>query len=74
MAAKPRWLGVMLVTLVMSSVGYYVVLSSPDTEPIDQVQLGQRTAGQMRSDSRSPTNGANSRNTLGHFEMTKASA
>ena len=28
-AAKPRWLGVMLVTLAMSSVGYYVILSAP---------------------------------------------
>ena len=31
-AAKPRWLGIMLVTLVMSSAGYYVILSSPDMQ------------------------------------------
>ena len=31
-AARPRWLGVMLVTLVMSSAAYYVILSSRDMQ------------------------------------------
>jgi hypothetical protein len=37
-ALRPRWLGVMLVTLIMSSAGYYLILSSQDMQDaiIDQ--------------------------------------
>src|SRR5262245_4450629 len=36
--AKPRWLGVMVVTLAMTSAGYYLILSSQDMQDaiIDQ--------------------------------------
>ena len=30
--AKPRWLGVMVVTLVMTSAAYYVILGSQDMQ------------------------------------------
>ena len=45
-AAKPRWLGVMLVTMVMSSAAYYVILSSQDMQDaiVDQQVTGDRVA------------------------------
>ena len=47
--ARPRWLGVLVVTMVMTSAGYYLILSSQDmqddpgvyrlAEPVTQVDL-----------------------------------
>ena len=51
-AAKPRWLGVMLVTLVMSSAAYYVILASPDMQDaiIDQQVRAMEARGNAVSD------------------------
>lgn len=50
--AKPRWLGVMLVTLVMSSAAYYVILSSQDMQDaiVDQQIRGMESRGNVVSD------------------------
>jgi hypothetical protein len=50
--SKPRWLGVMLVTLVMSSAGYYVILSSPDMQDaiVDQQISAAEARGNVMSD------------------------
>jgi hypothetical protein len=51
-AAKPRWLGVMVVTLVMSSAAYYLILSSPDMQDaiIDQQVRAIESNGNTVSD------------------------
>ena len=51
-AARPRWLGVMLVTMAMSSVGYYVILSSPDMQEaiVDQQVRAIESRGNEVSD------------------------
>lgn len=50
--AKPRWLGVLLVTTVMSSAGYYLILSSPDMQDsiVDQQITAMESRGQKVSD------------------------
>ena len=56
-ASKPRWLGVMLVTMVMSSAAYYVILSSQDMQDaiVDQQVRGHGGARNRALTSRSPT-------------------
>jgi hypothetical protein len=51
-AAKPRWLGVMLVTTVMSSGAYYLILSSPDMQDVivDQQIARMEASGNAVSD------------------------
>jgi hypothetical protein len=51
-AAKPRWLGVMLVTLVMTSAGYYLILSAPDMQDaiVDQQVRTIESRGNTVSD------------------------
>jgi len=51
-AAKPRWLGVMLVTLVMTSAAYYLILSSPDMQDaiVDQQVRAIESRGNTVSD------------------------
>jgi hypothetical protein len=51
-SANPRWLGVMLVTLVVSSAAYYVILSSPDMQEaiIDQQISRMESGGATVSD------------------------
>jgi hypothetical protein len=50
--AKPRWLGVLLVTTVISSAGYYMILSSPDMQDaiVDQQITAMESRGQKVSD------------------------
>jgi len=50
--SRPRWLGVMLVTLVMTSAGYYVILSSQDMQDaiIDQQISVASSRGNAMSD------------------------
>jgi hypothetical protein len=50
--AKPRWLGVMLVTMVMSSAAYYVILSSQDMQDaiVDQQITAMESRGATVSD------------------------
>jgi hypothetical protein len=51
-AARPRWLGVMLVTMAMSSAAYYVILSSPDMQEaiVDQQITTMESRGNAVSD------------------------
>jgi hypothetical protein len=51
-AARPRWLGVMVVTLIMTSAAYYVILSSPDMQDavIDQQISAMESRGTTVSD------------------------
>jgi hypothetical protein len=51
-AAKPRWLGVMLVTLAMSSAAYYLILSAPDMQDasVDQQVRTIESRGNTVSD------------------------
>jgi hypothetical protein len=51
-AARPRWLGVMLVTMVMSSAAYYVILSSQDMQDaiVDQQVSAMESRGTTVSD------------------------
>jgi Yip1-like protein len=51
-AAQPRWLGVMLVTIVMSSAGYYMILSSQDMQDaiVDQQVTAMEARGTNVSD------------------------
>jgi hypothetical protein len=50
--AKPRWLGVMVVTLVMSSAAYYVILGSQDMQDaiVDQQVRAIESRGNAVSD------------------------
>jgi len=50
--AKPRWLGVMVVTMVMSSGAYYMILGSPDMQDaiIDQQVRAIQSRGNDVSD------------------------
>jgi hypothetical protein len=51
-AAKPRWLGVMLITMAMSSAAYYVILSSQDMQDaiVDQQVRAIESRGNAVSD------------------------
>jgi hypothetical protein len=51
-ASRPRWLGVMLVTMVMSSAAYYVILSSQDMQNaiVDQQISAMESRGTTVSD------------------------
>jgi Yip1 domain len=51
-AAKPRWLGVMLITMAMSSAAYYVILSSQDMQDaiVDQQVRTMESRGNAVSD------------------------
>ena len=51
-AAKPRWLGVMLITMMMSSAAYYVILSSQDMQDaiVDQQVRAMESRGNAVSD------------------------
>jgi hypothetical protein len=51
-AAKPRWLGVMLITMVMSSAGYFMILSSQDMQDaiVDQQIRAIESRGNVVSD------------------------
>src|SRR4029453_11621361 len=51
-ASRPRWLGVMLVTMVMSSAAYYVILSSQDMQDaiVDQQVRAMESRGNVVSD------------------------
>lgn len=50
--ARPRWLAVMIVTLVMSSAAYYVILSSQDMQDaiVDQQVRAMESRGNVVSD------------------------
>jgi hypothetical protein len=50
--ARPRWLAVMVVTLVMSSAAYYVILSSQDMQDaiVDQQVRAMESRGNVVSD------------------------
>ena len=50
--AKPRWLGVMVVTLVMTSAAYYVILGSQDMQDaiVDQQVRAIESRGNAVSD------------------------
>jgi len=50
--ARPRWLAVMIVTLVMSSAAYYVILSSQDMQDaiVDQQVRAMEARGNVVSD------------------------
>jgi Yip1 domain len=51
-AARPRWLGVMLITMAMSSAAYYVILSSQDMQDaiVDQQVRTMESRGNAVSD------------------------
>jgi len=51
-AARPRWLGVMLLTMVITSAAYYVILSSPDMQGaiVDQQISALESRGNTVSD------------------------
>jgi len=51
-AARPRWLGVMLVTLIMSSASYYVILAAPEMQGaiVDQQISALESRGTTVSD------------------------
>jgi hypothetical protein len=51
-AAKPRWLGVMIITMAMSSAAYYVILSSQDMQDaiVDQQVRAMESGGNVASD------------------------
>jgi len=69
-AAKPRWLGVMLVTMVMSSAAYYVILSSQDMQ--DAIVDQQITAMESRGSTVSDDQVANIERFIGYLPMIYA--
>ena len=66
-AAKPRWLGVMLVTMVMSSAAYYVILSSQDMQ--DAIVDQQITAMESRGNTVSDDQVANIERFIGYLPV-----
>ena len=66
-AAKPRWLGVMLVTMVMSSAAYYVILSSQDMQ--DAIVDQQITAMEARGTTVSDDQVANIERFIGYLPV-----
>jgi hypothetical protein len=69
-AAKPRWLGVMLVTLVMSSAAYYVILSSQAMQ--DAIVDQQVTAMEARGTTVSDEQVANIERFIGYLPVAYA--
>jgi hypothetical protein len=69
-AAKPRWLGVMLVTMVMSSAAYYVILSSQDMQ--DAIVDQQITAMESRGNTVSDDQVANIERFIGYLPVIYA--
>jgi hypothetical protein len=65
--AKPRWLGVMLVTLAMSSVGYYVILSAPAMQ--EAIVEQQITAMESRGNTVSDEQVANIERFIGYIPV-----
>jgi hypothetical protein len=66
-AAKPRWLGVMLVTLAMSSAAYYVILSSQSMQ--DAIVDQQVTAIEARGNTVSDEQVANIERFIGYLPV-----
>jgi hypothetical protein len=66
-AAKPRWLGVMLVTMVMSSAAYYVILGSQDMQ--DAIVDQQITAIESRGSAVSDEQVANMERFIGYLPV-----
>jgi hypothetical protein len=66
-AARPRWLGVMLVTMVMSSAAYYVILSSQDMQ--DAIVDQQLTAIEARGSTVSDEQVANMERFIGYLPV-----
>jgi hypothetical protein len=66
-AATPRWLGVMLVTLVMSSVGYYFILSAQPMQ--DAIVDQQITAMEARGTTVSDEQVANMERFIGYLPV-----
>ena len=66
-AAKPRWLGVMLVTTLMSSAAYYVILSSQDMQ--DAIVDQQITAMESRGNTVSDDQVANIERFIGYLPV-----
>lgn len=64
-AAKPRWLGVMVVTLIMTSAGYYFILSSPDMQ--DAIITQQIRGIESRGGTVSEEQEANMERIIGRF-------
>jgi hypothetical protein len=64
-AAKPRWLGVMLLTMAMSSAAYYFILSSPDMQ--DAIITQQIRTIESRGGTVSDEQEANMERIIGRF-------